>query len=55
MVLRPYLEAGEEYVFSPQAAERTRHAERRANRKSPLTPSQAARKPKAVPKRPKRE
>lgn len=54
-VLRPYIDAGESYVFSPQAAERVRNAERRANRKSPMTPSQAARKPKANPKRPKRE
>jgi integrase len=54
-VLRPYLDAGETYVFSPRAAERVRNAERRANRKSPMTPSQAARKPKANPKRPKRE
>ena len=54
-VLRPFLKAGEEYVFSPKAAERVRHAERRADRKSPLTPSEAARKPKANPKRPKRE
>lgn len=54
-VLRPFVDAGETYVFSPRAAERARHAERRANRKSPVTPSQAARKPKANPKRPKRE
>lgn len=54
-VLRPYIDASETYVFSPQAAERVRNAERRSNRKSPMTPSQAARKPKANPKRPKRE
>ncbi|MCI0701856.1 MAG: site-specific integrase [Planctomycetia bacterium] len=53
-VLRAYIEAGEEYVFSPQAAERARNAERRASRKTPMTPSQAARKPKVNPKRPKR-
>ncbi|MBA4188838.1 MAG: hypothetical protein C0467_12645 [Planctomycetaceae bacterium] len=54
-VLRPFMEAGEEYVFSPRAAEHMRQVQRRANRKSPMTPSQAARKPKAKPKRPKRE
>lgn len=53
-VLRPFVDAGETYVFSPRAAERARHAERRANRTSPVTPSQAARKPKVNPKRPKR-
>jgi integrase len=41
-VLRPDIEAGEKYVFSPQAAERVRNAARRVNRKSPMTPSQAA-------------
>jgi integrase len=54
-ILRPYIEAGEEYVFSPQAAELVRNGERRANRKSPMTPSQAARRPKENPKRPKRK
>jgi integrase len=54
-ILRPYIEAAEEYVFSPQAAERIRNAERRANRKSPMMPNQAARRPKENPKRPKRE
>ena len=54
-VLRPFVDAGETYVYSPRAAELARHAERRANRRSPLTPSQAARKPKVNPKRPKRE
>ena len=53
-ILRPFLEAGETYVFSPRAAERCRQAERRANRQSQRTPSEAARRPKADPKRGKR-
>lgn len=34
------------YCFSPRERERSRNASRRANRRSPMTPSQAARKPK---------
>jgi integrase len=36
----------EAYVFTPRRSEALRNAERKANRKSPMTPSQAARKPK---------
>lgn len=39
------------YCFSPAEAEKRRNAERRLNRKSPLTPSQRARKPKRKGKR----
>jgi integrase len=42
------------FLFSPAEAEAERNAERRKNRKSPMTPSQAARKPKAKPGRAKR-
>jgi integrase len=40
-----------EAVFSPRRAEEQRRAALRASRKSPLTPSQRARGPKAAPKR----
>jgi integrase len=46
-VLRPFLASGEEHVFSPRASERARSLERRTSRKSPMTPIQAARRPKA--------
>lgn len=39
------------YCFSPRESERLRSAERRENRKSPLTPSQAKRQPKRNGKR----
>jgi integrase len=42
-------------VFSPAQAVAIRNAESRAGRKSPMTPSQAARRPKANPKRPPRQ
>ncbi|MBC7821687.1 MAG: site-specific integrase [Planctomycetaceae bacterium] len=46
-VLRMYLERdAEAYCFSPREAEAQRSAEKRANRKTPITPSQAARRPK---------
>jgi integrase len=45
----------EDYLFSPKQAEEERNAERRQNRKSPMTPSQAKRKAKPAPKRPKRD
>jgi integrase len=54
-ILRPYLlrPAGD-FCFSPSESEKARNEERRANRKSPRTPSQEARKqkkgPKAAPK-----
>jgi integrase len=51
-VLRPWLDrAPEAYCFSPAEAVAARNARSRANRKSPMTPSQAARKPKPNPKR----
>jgi integrase len=45
--LRPFLStAGDRYVFSPRRAERERNAAKRAARRSPMTPSQRARKRK---------
>jgi len=47
-VLRPFLDREPEaFCFSPAESETERNAERRKNRSSPMTPSQAARKPKA--------
>jgi integrase len=43
------------FVFSPRRAEELRSAERRRQRQTPLTPSQAQRKPRKKPKRPKGE
>jgi integrase len=56
-VLRPFLEdrAPDAYLFSPAEGEAQRDAERRANRKTPLTPSQRARRPKANPQRAPRD
>ncbi len=48
--LRPFLTTTG-YIFSPQRAEVERNAQRREDRKSPMTPSQLARKPKKHPKR----
>ncbi len=46
-VIRPFLKADlTAYLFSPRDAEAARNAERRRQRKSPMTPSQQARKPK---------
>ena len=46
-VLRPFLDRdAEAYCFSPAESEAERNAERKANRRSPMTPSQAARRPK---------
>jgi integrase len=43
-ILRPFLDGEPEaYYFSPLEAEAERNAKRRKNRKSPMTPSQAAR------------
>jgi integrase len=51
-LILPFMTADRErYLFSPQNAEAERSAERRKNRKSPMTPSQAAREPKAEPAR----
>jgi integrase len=55
-VLDPFLAgAGDGYVFSPARSESDRNAVRRENRLSPLTPSQAARRPKANRTRPPRD
>jgi integrase len=54
-ILRPWLPADPEtYVFAPRRSEELRNAERKANRKSPMTPSQAARRPKGRAKAPLR-
>lgn len=46
-VLRPFLDRGPEaFCFQPAESEAWRNAERRASRRSPMTPSQAQRKPK---------
>lgn len=51
-VLRPWLRlALDEYLFQPCEARAAFNADRRAKRKSKVTPSQAARKPKARPKK----
>jgi integrase len=43
------------YIFSAKEAEDARNANRKQNRKTPMTPSQAKRKPKAKPKRAKKD
>ena len=49
-IVRPFLTSDSEaYLFSPADAIREFQAARRANRKSPLTPSQLARQPKKRP------
>jgi integrase len=54
-ILRPFLNRpATEYLFSPREGEAVRNAERRKKRKSPMTPSQARRKPKRHPARAKR-
>jgi integrase len=51
-VIRGWLRSDpQEYLFQPREAEAERHAEQRRNRQSPMTPSQAARRPKRTPKR----
>jgi integrase len=51
-VLRPYLlREKTDYCFIPAESERKRHARQRAERKTPMTPSQARRRPKRHPKR----
>ena len=51
-ILRPWLDRDPEaYCFSPAEAVAARNARSRSNRKSPMTPSQAARKPKPNAKR----
>lgn len=45
-VLRPFLDRpAEKHCFSPAESQAAHDAERRANRQTPMTPSQAARKP----------
>ena len=52
-VLRPWLRLDTEAsLFSPKEAEAARNAEKRRNRRSPMTPSQAKRKPRKNRKRP---
>lgn len=41
----------EAYLFSPAEAKAEFHANRKANRKTPMTPSQSVRKPKSNPQR----
>src|SRR5262249_31360202 len=51
-ILQPWLDGDpESFVFSPAAAVALRNARKRRERKSPMTPSQAARRSKADPKR----
>jgi integrase len=51
-ILREWLRDNpKEYLFQPREAEAERHAEQRRNRRSPMTPSQAAREPKKHPLR----
>lgn len=55
-ILRPFLKLNTTaYLFSPREAEAWRNEQRRANRKTPMTPSQAKRRPKKKPKRPKHD
>lgn len=55
-VLRPWLgEDPASYLFRPVAAVEARNLSRRAGRKTPMTPSQTARKRKRSPKRPPRQ
>ena len=51
-VLRPWLRLNlNEYLFQPKEARAAFDAERRRNRKTPMTPSQASRRPKKTPKK----
>lgn len=51
-IIRPFLKAEmTAFLFSPAEARSEFDAHRRANRRSPMTPSQKARKPKAKPAR----
>jgi integrase len=55
-VVKPFLKlATEAYLFSPQEAEARRNDQRRQERKTPMTPSQRARRPKKAPGRTKRD
>lgn len=51
-ILRPYLDRdSDSYCFSPLESEAGRNADRKANRKSPMTPSQRGREQTPKPKR----
>lgn len=51
-ILQPYLNRpSDSFLFSPGESEERRNANRRQSRKTPLTPSQSARKRKSKPKR----
>lgn len=55
-VLKPWLKLNTKaYLFSPAEAEAARNAERKRKRGTPMTPSQAKRKPKSNRRRPWRE
>jgi integrase len=55
-LIAPFLpRAAGEYLFSPAESEKHRNQQRRQLRETPMTPSQARRKAKAKPKRPKRK
>jgi integrase len=54
-LLAPFLNREpSEFVFSPKESEAIRNGIRKQNRKSPMTPSQASRRPKKHPKNAKR-
>lgn len=55
-LLKPFLTLDTTaYLFSPRAAEEIRNAQRRRERKTPMTPSQRKRQRKVTPKRAKRD
>jgi integrase len=55
-ILKPFLEAAPTgYLFSPIRSEEARNARRKQLRKSPMTPSQAARKPEGRTRAPIRD
>lgn len=55
-ILKPWLNRDpNSYCFSPAEAEAQRQATRHRSRRCPMTPSQAKRRPKSRPKRPKRD
>jgi integrase len=55
-ILQPFLRRPTDaFLFSPKEAEQWRNAKRREERQTPLSPSQAKRRPKAHPRRPKRD
>lgn len=55
-VLKPFMDRDPQaYCFSPKEAEAERSSDRRAARKTKVQPSQAARRPRKLPKRPRGE